>query len=66
MAELQRRSFYQPQSVSQGFNPTRAADMTPSLRANQQRMLQEQQAFQNAALADLKLQQQHICQQLLH
>lgn len=65
MAELQRRSFYQPQSVSQGFNPTRAADMTPSLRANQQRMLQEQQAFQNAAMADLELQQKQEQYKLL-
>ena len=65
MAELQRRNFYQPQSVSQGFNPTRAADMTPSLRANQQRMLQEQQAFQNAAMADLQLQQKQEQYKLL-
>jgi len=58
MSELQRRSFYQPQSVSQGYNPTRAADMTPGLRANQQRMLQEQKMMNDASLSDLKRQQE--------
>jgi len=65
MSELQRRSFYQPQSVSQGFNPTKAADITPLLRENQQRMLQEQDAFAEAAQADLKAQQKQEQMKLL-
>ena len=65
MSELQRRSFYQPQSVSQGFNPSKAADMTPSLRANQQRMLQEMDAFAQADQQDLKMQQEQEKMKLL-
>lgn len=65
MSELQRRSFYQPQSVSQGFNPTKAPDMTPSLRANQQRMLQEMDAFAKADMQDLQMQQEQEKMKLL-
>ena len=65
MSELQRRSFYQPQSVSQGFNPSKAADITPSLRANQQRMLQELDAFAKAEMEDLKVQQEQEKMKLL-
>ena len=65
MSELQRRSFYQPQSVSQGFNPSKAADITPSLRANQQRMLQEMDAFAKAEMEDLKVQQEQEKMKLL-
>lgn len=65
MSELQRRSLYQPQSVSQGFNPSKAADITPSLRANQQRMLQEMDAFAKAEMDDLKVQQEQEKMKLL-
>lgn len=65
MSELQRRSFYQPQSVSQGFNPAKAADMTPLLRENQQRMLQEMDAFAQASQADLRMQQKQEQMKLL-
>lgn len=57
MAELERRNLYQPQSVSQGFRPTQAPDVTPSLRANQQRQLNEQKMFAEAALKDMRTQE---------
>jgi len=57
MAELERRNLYQPQSVSQGFRPTQAPDVTPSLRANQQRQLNEQKMFAEAAMQDMRTQE---------
>lgn len=58
MAEIQRRSLYQPQKVSQGFNPVQAADVTPLLRQNQQRQLNEQKMFADAAMGDMRTQEQ--------
>ena len=52
MAEIQRRNLYQPQNVSQGFNPVKAADVTPYLRDNQRRMEREQDRLADAALKD--------------
>lgn len=56
MKELQRSELYQPQTVSQGFNPSRAADVTPLLRENQQRQLNEQKMLSEAVMQDMRAQ----------
>ena len=57
MAEIQRRTLYQPQNVSQGFNPVKAADVTPFLRENERRRQGNQQQIDRAAARDLKTEQ---------
>jgi len=54
MAQIQRRNLYQPQNVSQGFNPVKAADITPSLRRNEQQRQRNQKQIDSAAAQDLK------------
>lgn len=54
MAKIQRRNLYQPQNVGQGFNPVKAADITPSLRRNEQQRQRNQQQIDKAAAQDLK------------
>ena len=51
MKEIERRTTYQPKQVDQGFNAVKAADITPSLRANQQTELQN---MKNQADAQLR------------
>lgn len=60
MAEIQRRNLYQPQNVSQGFNPVKAADITPFLRENQRRQERGMQRQQRAAMQDLRTEQKNI------
>lgn len=57
MAEIKRRTLYQPQNVSQGFNPVKAADITPFLRENERRRQGNQQQIDRAAARDLKTEQ---------
>ena len=57
MAEIKRRTLYQPQNVSQGFNPVKAADVTPFLRENERRRQGNQQQIDRAAARDLKTEQ---------
>ena len=40
MKEIERRTVYQPTQADQGFNAVKAADITPSISANQQVELQ--------------------------
>ena len=54
MKEIERRSLYQASQVSQGFKPIQQPDITPLLRENQQRMLNEQKMFADAALQDFQ------------
>ena len=56
MAQIERRNLYQPQKLSQGFNPVRAADVTPFLRENQQTRMQEMQRQDKAAARDFEMQ----------
>lgn len=56
MAQIERRNLYQPQKLSQGFNPVRAADVTPFLRENQQTRMQEMQRQDRAAQKDYEMQ----------
>lgn len=44
MTQIERRNLYQPQQVSQGFNPAQAPDITPLLRQNQQIMQRDLEA----------------------
>lgn len=60
MAEIQRRNLYQPQNVSQGFNPVKAADITPFLRENERRRQSNQQQLDRAAANDLKTTQANL------
>tara|TARA_S200002703_G_scaffold20616_1_gene16925 strand:+ start:790 stop:3459 length:2670 start_codon:yes stop_codon:yes gene_type:complete len=60
MAEIQRRTLYQPQNVSQGFNPVKAADVTPFLRENERRRQGNQQQIDRAAARDLKTRQANL------
>ena len=60
MAEIQRRNLYQPQNVSQGFNPVKAADITPFLRENQRRQERGMERQQRAAMQDLRTEQKNI------
>ena len=55
MAQIERRNLYQPQKLSQGFNPVRAADVTPFLRENQQTRMQEMQRQDRAAQRDFEM-----------
>lgn len=60
MKELERRSFYQPAQISQGFQPVRAADTTPLLRENQRLQLAEQQAFADASMQDMRTKRESL------
>ena len=44
MKEIERRNLYQPQQVSQGFNPATAPDITPLLRENFRRQQADREA----------------------
>jgi transposase-like protein len=57
MQELERRSYFKPAQISQGFQPVGAADITPLLRQNQQRQLNEQKMFAEAAMQDMRAQE---------
>lgn len=60
MAQIQRRNLYQPQNVSQGYNPVKAADITPFLRENEQRRQGNQKQIDRAAARDLKTEQLNL------
>lgn len=55
MKEIERRSTYQPQQLSQDFNPVKAADITPLLRENQQTELQNIKASADQQLNQMKV-----------
>lgn len=54
MKEIERRTIYQPKQLNQGFNAVKAADITPSLRANQQTELQNLKNQADAQLSAMK------------
>ena len=57
MEELEQRSYFKPAQISQGFQPVGAADITPLLRQNQQRQLNEQKMFAEAVMQDMRAQE---------
>ena len=55
MQEIKTEKLYQAGKVDQGFNPFKAADVTPYLRENQQTEQAQMRAMQDQQLRDVKL-----------
>ena len=58
MQEIKQEKLYQAGKVDQGFNPFKAADVTPYLRENQQTEQAQMRAIQDQQLRDVKLSNQ--------
>lgn len=58
MQEIKQEKLYQAGRVDQGFNPFKAADVTPYLRENQQTEQAQMRAIQDQQMRDVKLAQQ--------
>ena len=55
MQEIKQEKLYQAGKVDQGFNPFKAADVTPLLRENQQTEQAQMRAVQDQQMRDVKL-----------
>ena len=57
MKEIKQEKLYQAGKVDQGFNPFKAADVTPYLRENQRTEQAQLRAMQDQQLSDTRLRQ---------